>query len=213
MEKIVLLLEYHKILAPLPQHREAGNKTYFMPCVLKSATPADLQKVHGSPHIAPLMIRYKCGYMPLGVFSSLIIELVSHHHNWTLIEENPCRNKVEFLVGKEYDTVTLVSRPTFMEVVLFKKFTTTRPAFSICEEVRDTIKTALEDVHSYLKYHSTAEFQYGFECPSHPGKEHLCVLPEQAGNTLLCLLNHKSPVPLRMNYAKYRVWFHKVREE
>ena len=55
----------------------AGN--LFMPCILRKASPAENQEVRNSPDVAPLMFRYECGYIPLGAFSSLIIELVSQH--------------------------------------------------------------------------------------------------------------------------------------
>ena len=95
LEKMVGLMEHHKILATLPLQDDSTEPTYFMPCVLKSATCAELQEVHSSPDIAPLMIRYECGYMPLGIFSSLIIGLVSQNENgWELVEEDLHRNKI-----------------------------------------------------------------------------------------------------------------------
>ena len=210
MEKIVFLLEHHKILAPLSLHEEESRQvTYFMPCVLKNASPAELQQVRNSPDVAPLMFRYECGYMPLGVFSSLIIELVSQHRKrWILIEDKPCRNKIEFRVGEDFDTVTLISRPSFMEVVLFREPDPKRSTSSVCADVRTTLSAALEGVHADLKYHSTTKLQYAFECPSHPGKEHLCVLPEESGDTLLCLENQKRSDIIRMKNAKHQIWFH-----
>ena len=208
MEKIVVLLEHLKILAPLPFHgKESRQITYFMPCVLKNASPAELQEVRNSPDVAPLMFRYECGYMPLGVFSSLIIELVSQHcKRWTLIEDKPCRNKIEFHVGEDFDTVTLISRPSFMEVVLFRESDPKIFTSSVCADVRTNLFAALEGVLAST-HASTMKLQYAFECPRHLGKEHLCVLPEESGNTLLCLENRKRRAVIRMN-AKHRIWFH-----
>ena len=208
MEKIVVLLEHHKILTPLHLQEESREITYFMPSVLKSATPDELLNICNSPGVAPLMFRYKCGYMPLGVFSSLIIELVSQHcKEWTLIEDKPYRNKIEFQVGEDYDIITLISRPTFMEVVLFRKSGPKTSTSSVCASVRATLTTALIGVHSDLKYHCTASIQCGFECPSHPGKDHLCVLEKPTYETLLCLENQRDTIRMK---DKHRVWFHKV---
>ena len=92
---MVVLMEHHRILAALPLEDDSTEPTYFMPCVLKSGTCAELQGVHSSPDIAPLMIRYECGYMPLGIFSSLIIGLVSRDENgWELVEKGLCRKLV-----------------------------------------------------------------------------------------------------------------------
>lgn len=209
INKFIVLLEYHKILAPLQQHGcQSENKTYFMPCVLKSATPHELQNVCSSPDVAPLIIRYKCGYVPLGVFSSLIVALISEKNNWTLIEDGPRRNKVEFHVGVDFDTVTLISYPTCLKVVLFRECNPTIPTSSACFSVRTTIADMLERVRADLKYHATTTFQYGFECPSHPNKDHCCVL--EAGDTLLCLLNRKRRAVIHMNSWEHRIWFYKV---
>ena len=74
-------MEHHKILATLPLEDDSTEPTYFMPCILKSATYAEFREVRISPDIAPPMIRYECGYIPLGIFSSLIIGLVSQDEN------------------------------------------------------------------------------------------------------------------------------------
>ena len=49
LEKMVVLMEHHKILAALPFKDDSTEQTYFMPCVLKSATCAELQQVRSSP--------------------------------------------------------------------------------------------------------------------------------------------------------------------
>ena len=204
-------MEYHKILAALPIKDDSTEPTYFMPCVLRSATCAELLQVHSSPDIAPLMIRYECGYMPLGIFSSLIIGLVSQNENdWELVEEDLHRNKIEFQVGDDGDSVTLISRPTFMEIVVLRESKPMKPTSSVCCDVRNNIEATLKDVHSYMKYSSSARFQYGFECPSHQGKDHLCVLKKLNSNKLFCLQNRKKAAVLLMEDLKYTVWFNQV---
>ena len=211
LEKMVGLMEHHKILAALPLEDDSTEPTYFMPCVLKSATYTELQEACSSPDIAPLMIRYECGYMPLGIFSSLIIGLVSQDENgWELVEEGLCRNKIEFLVGDDVDSVTLISHPTFMEVVVLRESDPKKPTTTVCSDIRSTLESTLKDIHSYMKYSSSARFQYGFECPTHPGKEHLCVLKNLASNRLLCLQNSKKCTVLPMKDMKHTVWFNQV---
>ena len=205
LEKMVLLMKHHKILAALPIKEDSPEPIYFMPCVLKSATCAELKQVCNSPDIAPLMIRYKCGYMPLGIFSSLIIGLVSQDQgDWKLKKKGLHRNKIEFEVGDDYDSVTLISRPTFMKIVVFRKSGPKKRTSSVCCDVRNHIKAILTDVHLYMKYSSSAELQYGFECPAHPGKKHLCVHEKPSSNKLVCL---DDCTVLSMEDIKYRVWF------
>ena len=85
-----------------------------------------------------------------------------------------------------------------MEIVVFRESDPMKPTSSICCDVRNSIKTTLKDIHSYMKYSSSARFQYGFECPSHPGKEHLCVLKKRGSNKLFCLQNSKRHAVLPM---------------
>ena len=211
LEKMVGLMEHHKILAALPLEDDSTKSTYFMPCVLKSATCAELQEVCSSPDIAPLMIRYECGYMPLGIFSSLIIGLVSQDENgWALVEEGFRRNKIEFQVGDDADSVTLISRPTFMKVVVLRESDPMIPTTLVCSDIRSTLESTLKGIHSYMKYSSSARFQYGFECPIHPGKEHLCVLKKVTSNRLFCLQNPKKHAVLPMKDMKQTVWFNQV---
>ena len=129
-EKLVQLLEYLSILTPIPSTPSSGGAsttqpTYFMPCVLKSARASDLRLPSSSERDPPpLMLRYDCGYVPVGVFPSLITSLVSSQqvNGWEMIEEGLRKNKVQFRVGKDYDTVTLISHPRFFEFAITRQF-------------------------------------------------------------------------------------------
>ena len=211
LEKMVTLMEYHMILAALPVEDDSTEPTYFMPSALKSATCAELLEVRSSPDIAPLMIRYECGYMPLGIFSSLIVGLVSQDENGWKLTEGLRRNKIEFQVGRvgdDADSVTLISRPTFVEVGVFRLTDSLRPTSLVCSNIRGTLESTLKDVHSNMKYNSSVRFQYGFECPTHPGKDHLCVLKKLTSKELICLQNKHAVLP--MKDMKHRVWFNQV---
>ena len=184
VKKMVRLLEHHKIFAKLPE-----ENIYFMPCILKSASEEDLKNISCSDDIAPLMIRYECGYMPLGIFSTLITALLSREDDkWQLVEGDLRRNKITFQVGTDCDLVTLIGHPTFMEVILCREPGVRQPKTMVCSDIRATLADTMKEVHSCMKYCSSANFQYGFECPSHPGKEHLCVV---RGSRLLCLKDLK----------------------
>ena len=114
-------MEHHKILATLPLEDDSTEPTYFMPCVLKSA---ELREVRSSSDM---------WIYALGIFSSLIIGLVSQDESgWELVEEGLRQNKIEFQVRDDVDSVTLISRPTFMEVVVFRESDPMKPTTSIC---------------------------------------------------------------------------------
>ena len=49
-----------------------------------------------------------------------------------------------------------------------------------CAAIRQLVVAALEQVGSHMNYGNFVDYQFAFECPSHPGKEHLCVVEEQS---------------------------------
>ncbi len=217
VEMLITLFEHHNILAPLPITRDRKVITYFMPSILRSATKDELQKVPISADVAPLVYRYKCGYLPLGVFSSLIIGLVSNTKlNWLFKEDSPCRNKIEFLVGKDLDTVTIISYATYIKVVLYRESHPKTPTSVVCAHIRNTIISMLTEVNHNLKYLS-ARLQYGFECTDHPPEElscsesyHLCILEDETSHKMKCLKDPNITIIIPLIDSGQTIWFHKV---
>ncbi len=223
MEMLITLFEPHSILAPLPITKDRKEITYFMPSILRSATKDELEKVPISSDVAPLMYRYKCGYLPLGVFSSLIIGLVSNTElNWTFKEDNsPCRNKIEFLVGKDEDTVTIISYATYIKVVLYRESNPTTPTSVVCAHIRNTITSMLTEVNCNLTYNN-ARLQYGFECTGHPPEKksfldsllkrsskaplHLCTLKDENSPKMNCVKDPNNTI-IPLIDSRQTIWF------
>ena len=120
-KRLVALLKHLYIVAG-PMKAQAGRKTvnyYFMPCALK---PADVEKEErdGSVSPAPLLICFECGYTPVGVFCCLVVYLLDQKTDqvleWKLTGNDQYRNRITFQVGQYYDTVTLISHATYLEV-------------------------------------------------------------------------------------------------
>ncbi len=226
MEMLVTLFEHHNILAPLSVTKDREEITYFMPSILRSATKDELQNIPISADVAPLVYRYKCGYLPLGVFSSLIVGLVSNTElNWTFKEDSPCRNKIEFLVGKDEDTVTIISYATYIKVVLYRESHPTTPTSVVCAHIRNTITSMLTQVNHSLKYLS-ARLQYGFECTAHPSQKktfldsvlrrsnkallHLCILEDETSLKMKCLEDPNIAKIIPLIHSRQTIWFDKV---
>ena len=198
VKKLVHLLEHHKILAKLDE-----EDIYFMPCVLKNATEVELKNPKCSDHIAPLMICYECGYMPLGIFSTLITALLSKkkEDKWKCVGD--CRrNKVEFQVGADRDDLTLIGRPTFMEVHLYRE--TKQHNAQVCSDICVTLVNTLNEVHTCMKYCSSGTFQYRFKCPRHPKQQDH--LSEISGDYLHCLENPKKSCRSIRKEEKFTNW-------
>ena len=73
LPKLIKLLEHLNIIAPIklsPQSdaRQKEELEYFMPAVLKHAREEELDIKQGTTDPVPLMIHFKCGFVPVGVF-------------------------------------------------------------------------------------------------------------------------------------------------
>ena len=214
LENLVKLLEYLGILTAIPHtstpSADDGEPTYFMPCVLKSARASELSVPSCSDSDpAPLILRYDCGYVPVGVFPSMITNLVSQQREgWEMIEEGLFKNKVQFQVGGDYDTVTLISHPRYFEIVVSRSSSFRTPTESLCSHVRSTIESTLNTVTSHMNYHFSMGYKLGFECPTHPGREHFCVLADASAWNLACLQNPKKKQPVCLaDHPNLKVWF------
>ena len=67
-------------------------------------------------HVAPLMIRYKCGFVPLGVFPALIATLI-HRTSFRIVKDKVMKNEVQFRWGPLETLVSLLSYPKYYAVV------------------------------------------------------------------------------------------------
>ena len=74
-----------------------------------------------------------------------------------------------------------------------------------CAAIRQQVVAALKQVCPHMNYGYFLDYQ--FECPTHPGKEHLCVIEEQSEVTetrqCLCLDDRK---PVKMESVSTNWW-------
>ena len=78
-EFFIYLLRYLYIIAIVPGKKEEDNR-YFMPCLLNSATAEELgiiEKEEENDLISSLLITFKCGFVPIGVFTAVIAHLAT----------------------------------------------------------------------------------------------------------------------------------------
>ena len=208
LQNLVKLLEHLSILTPLP-HSPADRiqePTYFMPCVLKSARASELTVTRSNSDPAPLMLRYQCGYVPVGVFPAMITNLVSHQRElgWQMVEKGLRKNRVQFQVGRDFDTVTLISHPRYFEVVVVRKEDFKVSTNSLCMEVLRVVESTLSSITSRMNYNFSMGYKLGFECPVHSTKEHLCVIADRSAWRMQCLQD-PNQTPLLEDH--HSVWF------
>ena len=178
---------------------------YSMPAVLPSAQESELKVSHNPVDPAPLLIRFKSGIIPVGVFCTSIASVVARKKlGWTLMEPqrpgNQCsyslyKNRVTFRVhiqGASYD-VTLISKPKRYEIhITLVRPPTTRPSHDICKHVLETVCHTLDHVISKMKHKqyltlsssnspTQSLYELGFQCPLHPDEDHMAVNRPHSG--------------------------------
>ena len=214
--KLVKLLEHLHIIAPI--ENEMGLVThYFMPCVLDQANPAATDPSLASNPIEPLLVTFRCGYCPKGMFPALIVYLLSKHSNttlpWLLKENRISRDKVIFSVGREHHTVSLTTHLTHLEVSLeptsiIESAQWQMKLHEICDAVRKEIDNGVITVSRTLHYTCDFGFLFGFSCnlPSCPHRNnHPAVCYEPDPRLMVCSKTKRN-IDVVLT-AFHRVWF------
>ena len=219
-EKLIALLEFLHIIAPIPRVQGSQSSiqeqgaVYLMPCVLRTASKAELDTIchdQSRPQcVAPLMVRYKCGFVPLGIFPALIASLISNK-SFSLVQRGMMKNKVQFRYQPLKSLVSFLCYPRFYAIVISKLFVSEREVHKECVAIRWQVVAALEQVGSHMNYGYFLDYQFAFECANHPGREHLCVVEEQSEVTKLmeCLEDLKDKKPEKME-SVHTVWWCEV---
>ena len=213
--QLVKLLEHLNIIAPIVQSDPSqSSKVYLMPCILENVSSEELsdsQRIDSNQLLpASLLIRYECGFVPLGIFPATIANLVGQS-SLKLIEEGIKKNRVQFRFGSDRDTITLISQPKYYEVSIKRETFAETPAHEVCHAIRVIVERTLKTVTSRMNYAFSVSYQLSFECPSHPGRDHLCVVDSEETHPRImdCLRNPENRKPVKMQ-SQHLVWFGKV---
>ena len=181
-EHIVELLKHFKILTELPSDDD-DEIVYFMPCLLRpnhslALTCEALQSVCPPP----LLVRFKGNYIPMGVFSTLVVKLVEDF--WKPDSKSRYRNNIVFYTDDDF-LVDLIVHAAYLEFRI--RITNPREKnlatiHQFCNVVRkkvvDTLTSVL-DLHDHTK---KTKFQLGFYCSrsfQDNDQPHFCRLSRQ----------------------------------
>ena len=213
LEKLVVLLKCLNIVAIIP----SSSPDVFMPTVLPNATHEEIEKwwerhVSGDSPVAPLFIRYKCGFTPIGVFPAMMAHFAGDRdRSLTLIVEGIRKNKMQFRFGKDFDKITFISQPKYYAIYITRQPVYKLPTRELCSAVRQLSESTLKTVTENMNYKFHADYQLSFECPSHPGREHLCVVDSEDSSPhyMCCLNNLDDPEPIVMQ-SQHLIWFKQV---
>lgn len=163
--QLVDLLKHHNILAEIDQNSDCASQEpqFIIPAVLKCDPEENLKPQHLDTRT--LMITFKCGFVPFGIFCAEIAHLISHQASmtpkWRCCDSDVKKNKVKFNIRGGYCT-TLISRPQYFEIQVSKQHEESHcklPITEVCFNVLQIIMETLETVISKMKYKPYAKIK------------------------------------------------------
>ena len=160
-QHIINLLKHFKILTEL----YSGNATiFFMPCLLQPDNSCLLSReLLQSLCIPPLLVCFDGNYIPIGVFSALVVKL--SQFSWEPDRKSRYRNHILFCT--DLFSVKLLVYPAYLEfrIPISNKGEPKETLHQFCMVTRkivvDTLKSVL-DLHQHTR---KTKFQLGFYCP------------------------------------------------
>ena len=170
VEHLLNLLTHYNVITKM-SYGENETVKYFMPCLLlpdpqfniTTVTPNQLKS-------QPLLIKFEGGYIPVGVFSALIVRL---SHIWRLDESNRFRNHVHFLDIDRGAKIELLCRLSYLEIHV-EEGSLHLPV------IRETVLESLQIVLQSCNHTKHIKHIIGFYCPgSSPDNPHFteCTSP------------------------------------
>ena len=171
---LLKLLEHLKVVVPL----EDGQK-YFMPCAIPhldedshSMQIATIDEARfsyptQSPNIPPLLITFKSGYCPKGLFGALVVCITNKQvANCTLnLDESRIhRDQIYFTLGLH--SVLLRINPTYIYLEVIPPTDSSLPTdlCKLCNSVRKFVEYNITEACKNLSYSKSAGYGLSFIC-------------------------------------------------
>ena len=162
-DQVISILQHLNIIAPVGINDE-GEEEYFLPCVLVHAPVSTQPTSINTTGYSPLLITFKCGYTPRGVFSCLISSILCAKSQWVLASEKIYRNEVKFYGRNCGHFVFIRNYIKYLEVTIMLCQGST--IFDVpFTEIKELLSDSLMHVMQQLGYcFKEKEFLFSFYC-------------------------------------------------
>ena len=189
-DMLLKLLEHLKVVVSL-----GDSEKYFMPCAIAHLDKAQSATIDQSccshATIPPLLITFKSGYCPKGLFGALVACIANKQVakcTLNLDEAKIYRDQICFTMG-QYNLLLRVN-PTYIYIKIIPDkldiplSTLSTQCNSVCRLILENISIACEKLH----YSDDANARLSFECNQcgEPEKFHPAVLREDQDNCFWC---------------------------
>ena len=220
-EFFLLLLAHMKIIAPITAEQSeddfciVNEEEYFIPFILPTY-PSQQKNSHLSQYGyiqgEPLLIRFRSGLLPRGVFCCLVVELLQkppacwHPHFSKGNIYHTFRNFITFSLPNAY-SLSLFDGISHLEVQI-RHPQETFPSIHV--DVCKSLKSALTEVCLHLNF-DPSRLQYGFLCQScsDSSDDHIAIVPVVTTSLCYaeCSINSTHHVQLTSSHL---MWFLEV---
>ena len=175
------LLEYLKVVVPL------GDEKYFMPCAIAHLDEAKSSHLDQPGTVPPLLITFKSGYCPKGLFGTLVACIVKKqvaHCELNLDESEIHRNQICFQMG--LDELLLRFNSTYIDIELRTEKSFSLYLCTLCNNIRKFIEENTRKSCVTLCY--SVNYSLSFVCQCDQTETyHLAVKkPEGEGHFFWC---------------------------
>ena len=204
---IVDLMKHRSIISEVCN--PYGNVVYFMPSLLRpdpsvgEETKESLEKLEFSP----LLVRFPDGYIPIGLFASLVVQLST---KWTLKDQQQYKNHISLIENrKTLSEITFIQRANVLELRI--DCDSILEARKVCINALELVDQAINDIKSSHEYMQNTRHDFGFYCPQSlqgNDKPHFAVcLDIKKPEKMLCTNVNPCHKKRFLLLPKHKIWF------
>ena len=183
-EDMLLIMKELLVIAPIALVEATTHQAeFFMPSLLKSIPPAELDKIRSSFTIAPLAIYFRSGCIRSGVFCCLGVDVIKRVGWKVLLPSGEtsifAKNCIQYEISDLPCTVTLIDSFSYMEVYIDVPVSLRN---EVCPMIRNEILHSIKLSCAVLHYNNdTPKTAIFCPCKKSTGKLHLADVIERSG--------------------------------
>ena len=198
---ILELLQHNHILTKLKPRSGSGHVVYFMPCLLSPDHSVNNLTYHDIQDLdpAPLVFSFSTGYLPIGLYSTLIVKLV-HTNEWDL-EPIRFKNKVRFIV--DLTTITRVELISYFFGLAVHIYDAVH---SHCLTVQRTLLARIREVMLQFPHMKNVDVGLSFYCPNRLPLHLANCKDFTSPKRMMCSNLFCSPQVIDLQ-QKHKIWF------
>ena len=187
---LLKLLEHLNVVVPL-----SDSEKYFMPCAITRINEETDPGRPQSATIPPMLITFKSGYCPKGLFGGLVACIANKQvANCTLnLDESKIhRDQICFTMDQHYLLLRVNPTYIYIELIPNDPDTSLSTFRTPCNGVRELILAKIQTACEKLHYSDNIDCRISFKCPcNQPENFHPAVLRPDMNNCFMCVQSKK----------------------